>query len=137
MDTPTLSREEERESLRAFLAHLRPGARLHVEGAVLELTPELAHLLRRLLEPLAQGKPVRVVPLEAELTTQEAADILGVSRPHLVRLLEEGKIPFRKVGSHRRVRAQDLLDYLEASRREGRKLLDGLIAEGQALGLGG
>lgn len=136
MGALTFSRMEERESLKAFLVHLRPGARLRLGEATLDLTPELAHLLRNLLEPLTRGEPVRVVPLEAELTTQEAADILGVSRPYLVRLLEEGKIPFRKVGSHRRVRAQDLLAYLEASRKEGRKLLDKLIAEGQELGLG-
>ncbi|TBH21761.1 helix-turn-helix domain-containing protein [Thermus thermamylovorans] len=136
MGALTFSRKEERESLKAFLAHLRPGAHLRLGETALELTPELADLLRSLLEPLAQGEPVRVVPLEAELTTQEAADILGVSRPYLVRLLEEGKIPFRRVGSHRRVRAQDLLAYLEASRKEGRKLLDQLIAEGQELGIG-
>ncbi len=130
------ARKEERESLKAFLAHLRPGTRLRLGETALELTPELAHLLRNLLEPLARGEPVRVVPLEAELTTQEAAELLGVSRPHLVRLLEEGKIPFRKVGSHRRVRAKDLLAYLETSRKEWGKLLGQPFAEGQELGLG-
>ncbi|WP_027878153.1 helix-turn-helix domain-containing protein [Meiothermus cerbereus] len=85
---------------------------------------------RELQEFLARGEPVRILPLEAELTTQQAAEILGVSRPYLIRLLEEGKIPHRKVGSHRRV-----LAYRETSRRQGRELLDRLIAESQALGL--
>jgi excisionase family DNA binding protein len=74
--------------------------------------------------------------LEAELTTGEAADILGVSRPYLVRLLEEGAIPYHKVGTHRRIRAKDLLDYLERSRQQGKDLLDQLTAEAQELGLG-
>jgi len=101
-----------------------------------KLTPELAQLLQELLGALSRGEAVRIVPLEAELTTGQAAELLGVSRPYLVRLLEEGKIPYHKVGTHRRVRARDLLAYLEASRKRGRELLDELIGEAQELGLG-
>ncbi len=93
------------------------------------LTRELTEALRALLAPLAQGKMVRVVPLEAELTTQEAAEILGVSRPHLIRLLESGKIPYRKVGTHRRIRVEDLLAYREKAQAQGQAILDELVAE--------
>jgi excisionase family DNA binding protein len=119
------------EAVRAFREKLTPGKVLRLEEASLTLTPELAQLLQELLGALSRGEAVRIVPLEAELTTGQAAELLGVSRPYLVRLLEEGKIPYHKVGTHRRVRA-----YLEASRKRGRELLDELIGEAQELGLG-
>lgn len=125
----------QQRELQEFLKNLAPGKTLCLDGRSLELTPELVGLLRGLLELLAQGEPVRILPLEAELTTQQAAEILGVSRPYLIRLLEEGKIPYRKVGSHRRVQAKEVLAYRETSRQQGRELLDQLIAESQALGL--
>ncbi|AWR87996.1 helix-turn-helix domain-containing protein [Meiothermus taiwanensis] len=131
-----LSKGQEQE-LRKFMKNLSPGKTLRLDGHSLELTPELVEILRQLLEPLARGEPVHILPLEAELSTQQAAEILGVSRPHLIRLLEEGKIPHRKVGTHRRVQAKDVLGYLEASKKQGRELLDQLITESQALGLDG
>ena len=124
------------EAVKAFREKLAPGKVLRLEEASLELTPELARLVQELLGALLRGEAVRIVPLEAELTTGQAAELLGVSRPYLVRLLEEGKIPHHKVGTHRRVRARDLLAYLEASRKRGRELLDELIGEAQELGLG-
>lgn len=131
---PVLSKRQEQE-LQKFMKNLCPGKTLRMDGHSLELTPELVGILRQLLEPLARGEPVRIFPLEAELSTQQAAEILGVSRPHLIRLLEEGKIPHRKVGTHRRVQAKDVFDYLEASKKRGRELLDQLITESQTLGL--
>jgi excisionase family DNA binding protein len=127
---------EAKEEVLLFLKNLAPGKPIHLGEVSLRVTPELENLLRQVLESLLQGVPVRVVPLEAELTTGEAAEILGVSRPYLVRLLEEGAIPYRKVGTHRRIRAKDLLDYLERSRQQGKDLLDRLTAEAQELGLG-
>ena len=127
---------EAKEEVLLFLKNLAPGKPIHLGEVSLRVTPELENLLRQILESLAYGIPVRVVPLEAELTTGEAADILGVSRPYLVRLLEEGAIPYHKVGTHRRIRAKDLLDYLERSRQQGKDLLDRLTAEAQELGLG-
>jgi excisionase family DNA binding protein len=79
------------------------------------------------LDLLASGHGVRIDPIEEELTTEEAARLAGVSRPHLVGLLEKGEIPFRKVGSRRRIRASDLAAYLELRqrrRKEGRVELD-------------
>jgi excisionase family DNA binding protein len=83
----------------------------------------------------AQGRGVNVMPLKAELTTQQAADILNVSRPYLIGLLEDGKIPYRLVGRHRRIKYEDLLDYQRRDEAERRGAADELSALGQELGI--
>lgn len=100
------------------------------------LPAEALHLLVRILSHMANGDAVTLMPVQAELTTQKAADLLGVSRPYLIRLLEDGTIPHRKVGTHRRVRAVDLVAYRQKDDVERREALDGLTAEAQELGLG-
>ena len=102
----------------------------------IELPAGAVKLLVGILEDMATGRAVTIVPQNAELTTQQAADFLNVSRPFLVRLLEEKKIPFRLVGTHRRVRFEDVLRYKEGTDAERRKVLDALAAEAQELGLG-
>jgi excisionase family DNA binding protein len=70
-----------------------------------------AVMFAQILDLLAQGSGVQIFPKEVELSTQHAADMLNVSRPYLIGLLEDGQIPFRKVGRHRRIRLEDLMDY--------------------------
>lgn len=80
-------------------------------------------LLSKILYVTAQGKPISIVPLAMEVTTQYAADFLGCSRPHLVKLLEDGVIPYTNVGRHRRVKFEDLQKYKKAMKASQKKLL--------------
>jgi excisionase family DNA binding protein len=93
-------------------------------------------LLTEILTEMAKGNAVTLIPIHAELTTQQAADILNVSRPFLIRLIEEGKIPFRKVGTHRRVRFHDLMEYKRNIDQDRLKVLEELSAQAQKLNLG-
>jgi len=80
-------------------------------------------LLAKILHVTAQGKPISIVPLAMEVTTQSAADFLGCSRPHLVKLLEEGVIPYTSVGRHRRVKFDYLQKYKKAMKASQKKSL--------------
>ena len=93
------------------------------------------HLIAELLGEMAKGSPVTVVPAYTELSTHQAAAILHVSRPFLIKLLESGKIPYRKVGAHRRIRYSDLNAYIEKEKKARFKALDELTAEAERLGL--
>ena len=100
-----------------------------------DLPAPALQLLREILDWMAQGKGVALTPLHAELTTREAAELLQVSRTHLVQLLDEGRIPCRMVGSHRRVRAEDILAWRRETELRRREALDGLTAHDEKLGL--
>ncbi len=93
-------------------------------------------LLLDLLTEMAAGNAITLIPVHAQLTTQQAADVLNVSRPFLVCLLEQGKIPHVKVGTHRRILFEDLMRYKKDIDRERQKALDELIRESEKLNIG-
>jgi excisionase family DNA binding protein len=96
---------------------------------------DAAVMLAQILALLASGQGVQIIPDATELTTQQAADFLNVSRPYLIGLLEAGEIPFRMVGTHRRVRFEDLREYRRRDDLTRRKAADGLSELSQELGL--
>lgn len=93
-------------------------------------------LLARILEQMGQGSAVMLAPVSAELTTQQAADLLSVSRPFLVQQLEQGAIPFYKVGTHRRILFADLMQYKRQIEEQQRQALQELAAQAQELKMG-
>lgn len=103
---------------------------------VLEIPATALQLLGEILTQMAQRKAVTLIPLDAELTTQEAANLLNVSRPYLIKLLESGEIPFRQIGRHRRIYFEDLIKYKEQIDRQRMEALDELAAQAQALNMG-
>ncbi len=106
------------------------------QRAVIELPTFALRLLGEILSELASGNTVKVVPIHAELTTQEGADILNVSRPHLVKMLDEGALPHTKTGRHRRIKFTDLMKYKEQREQASLAAMDELVAQAQELGMG-
>jgi excisionase family DNA binding protein len=133
-----------RESSRQLATH-KLGRRASVRIQVLEdgkttesvtVPTSALRLFLHLLTEMSQGNAVTLIPTHAELTTQQAADLLNVSRPYLVKLLDEGKIPCRTVGKYRRVRFDDLMAYKGKDDEARAKILDQLTAEAQEMGMG-
>lgn len=119
-----------------------PGTALHVqitaagqEVTTLDLPPVVARLLMDILKETAAGNAVTLVPMEAEVTTQQAANLLNVSRPFLIGLVEAGTLPARMVGKHRRLPLRDVLAYKADHFAKRSKVLDELAAYDQELGL--
>ena len=106
------------------------------EAETVEVPTNAIRLFLQVLNEMSQGNAVTLIPTHAELTTQQAADLLNVSRPYLVKLLEEGRIPCRTVGKFRRVRFDDLMTYKQKDDQAREKMLDQLTADAQDLGIG-
>ena len=101
----------------------------------LQLPASAVRLLIDILDQMAQGNAVTLMPIHTELTTVQAAEVLNVSRPHLVKLLEEGKIPYHRVGTHRRIRAEEVLAFKREKMASRRQTLDELAELDQQLGI--
>lgn len=133
-----------RESSRRLATHKlsrRSSVRIQLlddgeEAETVAVPASAVRLFLHLLTEMSQGNTVTVIPTHAELTTQQAADLLIVSRPYLVKLLDEGRIPCRTVGKYRRVRFDDLMAYKRKDDEARAKVLDQLTAEAQSLGMG-
>lgn len=111
---------------------------VHEKGepaAPITLTPAIAQTFLEVLRLISSGSGFKMIPVNAELTTQEAADLLNVSRPFLVKLLEERMIPFHKIGRHRRVRAEDVFVYKDKRDRERAEALAAMAALDAEAGL--
>ncbi|MBE6475748.1 MAG: helix-turn-helix domain-containing protein [Actinomyces succiniciruminis] len=108
--------------------------RLIVDGKTIELSAEMADVLAHVADAMRQGMAVTVAPQNLRMTTQEAADMLGISRSTLVRMLDAGEIPFEKVRRHRRLYLVDVLEFQRRQRRKAREALSDMVADAQAMG---
>ncbi len=140
---PTAQEAEEAKITSRALSKYVHNERLHLkiasnnnESEDLILPGYAINLLLTMLTEMSKGNAITVMPIHAELSTQETAELLNISRPHLVDLLEQGNIPFRKVGTHRRVLANDVFDYKQRIDEARFKALDELAAQAQELGMG-
>jgi excisionase family DNA binding protein len=127
--------ESVHELMELFLNETRPPALVDEKGQRLELPKPVYELLVKVAGDLQEGKVVTLVPETQELTTQAAANLLGVSRPHVVKLIEEGQLPSHKVGAHRRIQMKDLLAFQRVRDKARRDALDELARRAQEAGL--
>jgi len=142
---PTLPSEDEailaKETSRILASRVQTAEPLRLrmlddpaKGTV-KIPASAVRMLVHILEEMARGNAVTLIPVHAELTTQEAADMLNISRPSLIQLLDEGKIEFRRVGTHRRVRFEGLMAYKRRADADRRAALAELAAYDQELGI--
>lgn len=136
---------EERQQAEFILKELTPLADSHTKNEIklvfrrgskelaLPFPASALNLLMKILDQMALGNSVTLIPVHAQLTTQEAADLLNVSRPFVVKLLNDGVMPFFKVGAHRRIRFEDLMDYKKSMLSESEKARQRLAELGQEL----
>ncbi|WP_337885681.1 helix-turn-helix domain-containing protein [Fischerella thermalis] len=120
-ETPSIRRLERILTIEGSQAKL-----VATNGEEILIPKSIYQVLRQVVHAMALGQAISIVPQNREMTTQEAAEVLNVSRPYLIKLLEQGEIPYTKVGSHRRVRFEDLMKYKQqrdTKRREGLKEL--------------
>jgi len=128
------SKEEQKLAQKSYLSlisaieHLKANlseAEIEIEetGEKIKLPIRALSLLGKILKAMSQGKPISIVPVATEVTTQSAAEMLNCSRPHLVKLLEEGKIEYTKVGKHRRIKFEDVMKYKQQMKEEQKQHL--------------
>jgi excisionase family DNA binding protein len=138
------SKQEQKVAMESYSALAAVIEQIHSEETEIEIEetkdkiiiPSRAlKLLGDILKAMSEGKPISIVPIATEVTTQKAAEILGCSRPHLVKLIEEGAIPFVKVGKHRRLKFEDVIAYKTKMKREQKQHLIDIMNFDDELGL--
>lgn len=143
--SPVSAPAEQHDDLVAFLKAVARAARptksrgpkyrlVGPKGEGVVVPASMFSIIVRVAEVLARGDAITLVPVGKEVTTQQAADLLNVSRQYLVRLLNEGRVPYTKTGKHRRLRIEDVLAFKEARDLERKADLDELTAVSQELG---
>ncbi len=131
-----------RRSKQVLAQHIKEGKPLtlqivdNAKKETIELPAGAVTLLMEILGAIASGQGVMIIPQDAELTTAQAAEILNVSRPYLVKLLEDGVIPHHKVGTHRRVQMEHIIRYRQDIREKRAKVLAELVLEAQEEDMG-
>jgi len=138
------SKEEQRLALASYdalastIEQLRsdnPEIEIEETSEKIKVPIKALKLLAEILRTLSEGRPVSIVASATEMTTQAAAEMLGCSRPFLIRILEEGKIPFTKVGRHRRIKAEDVIQYKKLMKSDQKSLLIDIMKDDEASGL--
>ncbi|MEX0966981.1 MAG: helix-turn-helix domain-containing protein [Bacteroidia bacterium] len=144
LDIQKPSKEERKTAMESYDALAATIAALRTENPEIEIEEteekikiplKALKLLAEILKATSQGKPISIVPIATEMTTQAAAEMLGCSRPHLVKLLEEGQIPYTKVGKHRRIKYDDMEKYKKNLKKKQKKLLINIIKSDEEAGL--
>ncbi len=125
-----------RELSRLFAQHKGYSTQLQIGSEQITLPKNVLQIMLEVVTQVANGKQVSVLSKESDLTTAETAELLNVSRPYVVQLLQEGKLPFHMVGTHRRVLLEDALRYKEAQRKKSLEIMGKLSKEAQELGYG-
>jgi excisionase family DNA binding protein len=125
---------------RTLAREIAPESRVTIQredhGEAIEIPPTVFNVLMKVLAVMSEGKAFSLIPMDQELTTQEAADILNVSRPYLNKILDLGEIPHRKVGRNRRIKFNDLLEYKRLQENNSKIALQELADEAQELDMG-
>ncbi|MDI3317775.1 MAG: helix-turn-helix domain-containing protein [Bacillota bacterium] len=140
---PVIPGDKEVDEIRAIHDALSPsraeaGVRYYLAdstGRRVEIPPSIFRVLVQAAEDMARGRSVAILHYDEELTTQQAAELLGVSRPYLIRLLEDGKIRYHMTGTHRRIYMRDLLEYKERRDRRRHEALMEVRRVSESLGL--
>lgn len=138
------SKKEQITAMKSYNALVATLEELHSENPEIEIEEtaekikiplKALKLLAKILKATSQGQPISLVPIATEMTTQAAAELLGCSRPHLVKLLEEGKIPYTMVGRHRRVKFEDAMKFKKEMKMKQERVLIDIMKSDEDLGL--
>ena len=144
LETKRPSKEEQKAAMESYnaleaaleqLQSNNPEIEIEESEERIKIPKSALKLLSKILKELSEGRPVSIIPIAAEMTTQAAAELLSCSRPHIVKLLNEGKIPYTKVGKHRRLKYEDVINYKNDKILNQRRLLGEIMNADEEAGL--